>query len=63
MRKNGIMAEFEKNKQLKYELYNDSFQNFRRYGIPKAQLVVADVPFNVGTAFYGSRVDWYIGGG
>lgn len=59
---NEIMAEFEKNKQLKYELYNDSFQNFRRYGIPKAQLVVADVPFNVGTAFYGSRVDWYIGG-
>ena len=45
------------------ELFNDSFQNFKGYGIPKAQLVIADVPYNVGTNFYGSNPTWYVGGG
>lgn len=49
-------------KQLKCELYNDSFQNHRRYGIPKAQLVIADIPFNIGENFYGSNPMWYNGG-
>lgn len=31
----------------KIELYNDNFQNFKRYGIPKAQLVIADIPYNL----------------
>ena len=31
--------------EVKCELYNDNFQNFKRYGIPKAQLVIADIPF------------------
>ncbi|ELB3229677.1 site-specific DNA-methyltransferase, partial [Campylobacter coli] len=25
------------------QLYNDHFQNFKRYNIPKAQLVIADI--------------------
>lgn len=25
------------------ELYNDHFQNYKVYGIPKAQLVIADI--------------------
>lgn len=28
---------------MKTELFNDNFQNFKRYGIPKAQLVIADI--------------------
>ncbi len=32
------------NKQLKIKLYHDNFQNYKRYGIPKAQLVIADIP-------------------
>lgn len=36
-------------------------QNFRRYGIPKAQLIIADVPYNVGNNFYGSNPMWYVG--
>lgn len=28
------------------ELFNDHFQNFKSYGIPKAQLIIADVPYN-----------------
>lgn len=47
---------------IKTELYNDNFQNFKRYGIPKAQLVIADIPYNIGTNFYGSNPMWYNGG-
>ena len=51
-----------KKRPIKCELYNDNFQNFKRYGIPKAQLVIADIPYNVGTNFYGSNPMWYNGG-
>lgn len=43
-------------------LINDHFQNFKVYGIPKAQLVIADIPYNVGKNAYGSNPSWYIGG-
>ena len=33
---------------LKCELYCDNFENFKRYDIPKAQLIIADIPYNVG---------------
>ena len=49
-------------RKIKCELYNDSFQNFKRYNIPKAQLVIADIPYNVGNNFYGSNPMWYNGG-
>lgn len=48
--------------KMKCELFNDNFQNYKRYGIPKAQLVIADVPYNIGTNFYGSNPMWYNGG-
>lgn len=48
--------------ELKTELINDNFQNFKRYGIPKAQLVIADIPYNIGINAYGSSPEWYIGG-
>lgn len=47
---------------VKCEIYRDNFQNSKRYGIPKAQLIIADVPYCIGTNFYGSRCDWYNGG-
>lgn len=50
------------NKKIKTELYNDNFQNYKRYGIPKAQLVIADIPYNIGENFYGSNPMWYKGG-
>jgi site-specific DNA-methyltransferase (adenine-specific) len=43
-------------------LFNDHFQNFKRYGIPKAQLVIADIPYNVGKNAYGSNPQWYVDG-
>ncbi|MGN0595028.1 MAG: DNA-methyltransferase [Hominimerdicola sp.] len=49
-------------KKVKIEIFNDNFQNFKRYGIPKAQLVIADIPYNIGNNFYGSNPMWYNGG-
>lgn len=39
---------------MKVQLFNDNFQNFKKYGIPKAQLVIADIPYNIGTDAYDS---------
>ena len=44
------------------KLINDHYQNYKGYGIPKAQLVIADIPYNVGKNAYGSNPAWYIGG-
>lgn len=43
-------------------LINDSFQNRKQYNIPKAQLVIADIPYNVGNNAYASSTKWYKGG-
>lgn len=43
-------------------LINDSFQNRKSYNVPKAQLIVADIPYNIGTDAYGSSPLWYEGG-
>lgn len=40
-------------------LINDHFQNRKKYNIPKAQLVIADIPYNVGNNAYGSNPQWY----
>lgn len=37
-------------------------QNYKKYAIPPAQLIIADVPYNVGNNFYGSNHMWYNGG-
>ena len=47
---------------MKCELYNDHFQNFKRYNIPKAQLVIADIPYNLGINAYASNNAWYVDG-
>ena len=49
-------------KKIKCELYNDSMQGWKCYPIQKAQLIIADVPYNVGNNFYGSNPMWYVGG-
>jgi site-specific DNA-methyltransferase (adenine-specific) len=44
------------------QLFNDHFQNSKVYQIPKAQLIIADIPYNVGNNAYGSSPLWYEGG-
>ena len=48
--------------EIKLTLYRDNFQNYKSYNIPKAQLVIADIPYNIGENAYGSSPEWYIGG-
>lgn len=43
-------------------LINDHFQNYKRYNVPKAQLLIADIPYNIGINAYGSNPQWYIDG-
>ena len=47
---------------MKHGLFNDHFQNSKRYAIKKAQLIIADIPYNVGKNAYGSSPEWYVGG-
>lgn len=44
------------------ELFNDHFQNFKVYGLPKAQMIIADPPYNLGKNAYASNPAWYEGG-
>ena len=40
-------------------LFRDHFQNFKRYNVPKAQLIIADIPYNLGNNAYASNPAWY----
>lgn len=44
------------------ELFNDNYQNWKRYLNCKAQLIIADVPYNLANKAYASNPSWYIGG-
>lgn len=50
------------NEKIKTELYNDNFQNFKRYNVPRAQLIIADIPYNLGINAYASSTEWYVDG-
>ena len=41
------------------ELYNDSFQNWKKYLTCRAQLIIADPPYNLGKNAFASNPVWY----
>lgn len=43
-------------------IYRDNFQNFKQYNIPKCQLLIADIPYNIGINAYASNPSWYADG-
>ena len=49
-------------KNIKCKLYHDNFQNYKRYAIPRANLVLADIPYNLGKNAYASSTEWYVDG-
>ena len=51
------MENFKKKQVI--ELYNDHFQNYKRYNVRPAQLVIADIPYNLGNNAYASSPHWY----
>lgn len=62
---NQISIEFPhttNTRKIKVGLFRDNFQNYKRYGIPKAQLVIADIPYNLGNNAYASNPMWYVDG-
>lgn len=61
----GDIKQYIENKRtikLRHVLINDHFQNYKPYAIPKAQLVIADIPYNTGKNAYGSNPAWYVDG-
>jgi site-specific DNA-methyltransferase (adenine-specific) len=44
------------------ELFNDNFQNWKKYLTCKAQLIIADPPYNLGNNAYASNPAWYVDG-
>lgn len=43
-------------------LFNSTMQDYKRYGIPKAQLILTDIPYSLGANAYGSNPSWYVDG-
>lgn len=41
------------------QLFNDNYQNWKKYLSCKAQLIIADVPYNLGNNAYASNPAWY----
>ena len=44
------------------EIFNDSFQNYKVWQIPKVQLILTDVPYVLGKNAYASNPSWYVDG-
>lgn len=44
------------------EIFNDSFQNYKSYQGPKAQLILTDVPYGIGVNAFASNPSWYVNG-
>ena len=56
------MNEEYRPKKIKIELYHDHFENAKTYQIPHAQLIIADIPYNLGNNAYASNPQWYVDG-
>lgn len=47
---------------VKCELIRDHFQNNRQYNLDRADLILCDIPYNIGQNFYASNPSWYADG-
>lgn len=43
-------------------LFNSSFQDYKKFGLPKAQLILTDIPYSLGTDAYASNPSWWVNG-
>ena len=59
MEEKEIKDYFNYKKKIKVELYHDHFENAKTYQIPHAQLIIADIPYNLGANAYASNPQWY----
>ena len=49
-------------RKCKIKLVNDHFENAKKYINSKAQLIIADIPYNLGNNAYASNPQWYVNG-
>ena len=56
------MIEERRDKKQIIEIYHDHFENSKQYNIPRAQLIIADIPYNLGEKAYASSPQWYVDG-
>lgn len=59
MEEKEIKDYYNYKKKVKVELYHDHFENAKTYQIPHAQLIIADIPYNLGANAYASNPQWY----
>ena len=52
----------DENRNINIKLINDHFENAKRYQISHAQLIIADIPYNLGNKAYASNPQWYVDG-
>lgn len=43
-------------------LFCTTYQDWKRYGLPKAQLILTDIPYSLGTQAFASNPTWWRGG-
>lgn len=43
-------------------LFNTTMQDYKKLGLPKAQLILTDIPYSLGANAYASNPTWYAGG-
>ena len=56
------MAETKCSVPVTCQLIHDNFENAKSYNIKRAQLIVADLPYNLGNKMYASSPLWYENG-
>lgn len=56
------MNNTEYKKKVICEIYHDHMENHKRYPLKKAQLIIADIPYNLGNNAYASNPQWYLDG-
>lgn len=59
MEEKEIKDYYNYKKKVKVELYHDHFENAKTYQIPHAQLIIADIPYNLGANAYANNPQWY----
>lgn len=52
----------DEKRKCKIKLINDHFENAKKYLNTKAQLIIADIPYNLGNNAYASNPSWYVDG-
>ena len=55
--KTGIST--QTTRPVRCEIFHDNFENAKVYNIPRAQMIIADIPFALGDKMYASNPMWY----